>query len=43
MARMRAGRANKNIRWRRLITGQRDRSQVAGEEVITQYGEKGFK
>lgn len=43
MARMHAGRANKNIRWGRLITGQRDRNQVAGEEVITWYGEKGFE
>lgn len=42
MARMHAGRANKSISWGRLITGQRDRSQGAREEVITWYGEKGF-
>lgn len=43
MARMHAGKANKNITWSRLITGQKDRSQVAGEEVITWYREKGLE
>lgn len=43
MARLHAERANKKIRWSRLITGQRERSQVAGEEVITRYQGKGFK
>lgn len=35
MARLPAERANKKIRWARLITGHGERSQDAGEEVIT--------
>lgn len=43
MARLHAERANKKIRWNRLITGPRERSQVAGEEVITRYQGKGLR
>lgn len=43
MARLHAERANKKIRWNRLITGHQERSQVAGEEVITRYQGKGLR
>lgn len=43
MARLPAETANKKIRWNRLITGHRERSQVAGEEVITWDQGKGFE